>query len=93
MRLGLSCYFVGPLLLSGLIFDLTHPMGWVIGLVLGVLLINGTDHPYDSARLERRELPWLVAIATAGAVAGVVGGWTGGGIGGVFGWGPGTPGD
>ena len=33
--LGRSCYLLGPLLLSGLIYDVTHPVGWILGLLAG----------------------------------------------------------
>ncbi|MET0911655.1 MAG: hypothetical protein ABWZ99_19475, partial [Ilumatobacteraceae bacterium] len=91
LRWGLSCYFPGPLLLSGLIYDLSHPVGWVVGLLLGNAFVAGTDHPYDERPMDRREVPWLVVVAVLGAAAGIYVGWTGGGIGGIFGWGPGTP--
>ena len=40
MRWGGSCYQLGPLLLSGLIYDLTHPAGWILGLLAGPVLMR-----------------------------------------------------
>lgn len=86
VRLGVSCYHLGPLLLSGLIFDLSHPAGWVLGLLAGPYLMR-PRHP-DSRPVARRSWPWMVVAVIVGTAIGVYAGWTGGGVGGIFGWGP-----
>ncbi|MPY91562.1 MAG: hypothetical protein GEV08_00450 [Acidimicrobiia bacterium] len=90
LRVGLSCYFPGPLLFSGLVYDLTHPAGWAIGIGLGAVLASGAPHPADRTPRRPSETIGLVVVAAVGALAGVVLGWGGGGSGGPFGWGPGA---
>lgn len=90
MRVGLSCYFPGPLLFSGLIYDVTHPTGWAIGIGLGALLAAGTARPAYRSPPRPSETAGLALAAAAGLVAGLVLGWHGGGPGGPFGWGPGA---
>ena len=46
IRLAVTAYLLAQLLLSGLIYDLTHPTGWAIGLWLGGRLLDR-----DPARL------------------------------------------
>ncbi len=85
-RLALSCYQAGPLLLSGLIFDLSHPAGWFLGLLAGPFLMR-PQRP-DHRPVSRRAWPWMLMAVLTGTGIGVAAGWFGGGIGGVFGWGP-----
>lgn len=86
VRLAVSCYQAGPLLLSGLIFDLSHPAGWFLGVLAGPFLMR-PKHP-DARPVNRRSWPWMALAVVLGAAIGAVAGWFGGGIGGVFGWGP-----
>lgn len=75
LRLGLSAYFPGPLVVSGLIYDLTHPAGWLIGIALGVLLVDPSGpRQVDRTPLHRNEAPWLAVACILGALAGVYAG-------------------
>jgi len=87
IRLGISCYLPWLLLLSGHIFDLTHPVGWMTGLAIGSWLARRSGRR-DATPMSRRELGWLVVVAIAGTAYGIWDGWHGGGPGGPFGWGP-----
>jgi hypothetical protein len=89
LRIGESCYQLGPLLLSGLIFDLTHPAGWFLGLLAGPFLMR-PRHP-DRSPVPRSAWPWMVLAVVVGSAIGLVVGWNGGGPGGIFGWGPDAP--
>jgi phosphatidylglycerol lysyltransferase len=86
-RVALSCYFPGLTLLSGHIYDITHPVGWATGVFLGSRMLADR---HDPTPLTARQ-QWLgTSIAVViGVAAGIYFGWTGGGDGGPFGWGPG----
>ncbi len=86
-RVGLTCYFPGLTLLSGHVYDVTQPIGWAIGILLGEQLLAGLRDPTPLTPRQR----WLgTSIAVAvGVLAGIWFGWTGDGNGGPFGWGPG----
>ena len=86
IRLGESFYHFGPLLLSGLIFDLSHPVGWFLGVLTGTFLMR-PKHP-DARPVSGRLWPWMLLAMVVGTAIGVYAGWSGGGIGGIFGWGP-----
>jgi phosphatidylglycerol lysyltransferase len=86
IRWAVSCYQLGPLLLSGLIFDLSHPAGWFLGLLAGPLLMR--PRPLHDRPLRRRDVGWIVLGIAIGTTIGVIAGWNGGGPGGIFGWGP-----
>ncbi|MGH9271333.1 MAG: hypothetical protein ACRDZ2_08660 [Ilumatobacteraceae bacterium] len=86
VRLAISSYHLGPLLLSGLIFDLSHPAGWVLGLLAGPYLMRPRQP--DQRLVRRNAWPWIVLAVAVGGAIGVYAGWTGGGVGGIFGWGP-----
>ena len=86
-RVGLSCYFPWLTLLSGHVYDVTHPVGWAVGIWLGERLLPGL---HDSTSLTARQRGLGTSIAAVvGVLAGIRLGWTGGGNGGPFGWGPG----
>jgi phosphatidylglycerol lysyltransferase len=87
LRWSISCYHIGPFLLSGLIYDLSHPTGWFIGLAGGSWLMRPDE--LDRTPFTTRELEWILPAVAIGIAVGVYVGWTGGGVGGVFGWGPG----
>jgi len=90
VRLGIGCYLPVLLLISGHVYDLSHPIGFVFGLAVGPVLARGTRRPYDPAPWQRRELPWLVLVAVIGLAYGCYDAWNPGGTGGPFGWGPGS---
>ncbi|MET0324163.1 MAG: hypothetical protein ABW219_02990 [Ilumatobacteraceae bacterium] len=92
LRLGISCYLLMALLISGHVYDLSHPVGWITGLAVGQALTRGSRRPYDSSPRQARELPWLALVAAVGLAYGVYDAWNPGGTGGPFGWGPGSPG-
>lgn len=73
VRLGLSCYFVGPLLFEGLIYDLTHPAGWVAGLWLGARL-RAAGAGDDPEGPRPGEWVGLAVAAVVGGVAGAIAG-------------------
>jgi hypothetical protein len=79
-----SVWLVGPLLFSGHIYDVTHPIGWAFGMWAGVRLM-APDRP-DPTPFDRREWPGLLLAIAIGAVCGLYSGYTGGGPGGLFGW-------
>jgi hypothetical protein len=83
-----SCYLAAQLLLSGLIFDVTHPVGWTIGVVAGRWLMRPAVVDRGPVRMPVDAL-WIGLGVVAGSAVGVVAGWTGGGVGGIVGWGPG----
>lgn len=86
VRVGVSCYQPGPLLLSGLIFDLSHPAGWLLGLLARPFLMR--PRRPDIRPVPPSAWPWMVFAVLLGATIGAVAGWWGGGVGGIFGWGP-----
>lgn len=72
VRVGLSCYFPAPLVLSGLIYDLTHPIGWFLGIGFGLWLLDpARQHGPDAAAFRRDELPGLAVAALVGGLAGI----------------------
>lgn len=87
LRWGVSCYLLAQLLFSGLIYDVSHPIGWSLGVVGGTWLMR-------PAQLERRPLrgpadvAWIALGVVIGCAVGVITAWNAGGIGGIFGWGP-----
>lgn len=85
-RVGLSCYFPGLTLLSGHVYDVTHPVGWLVGIWLGERLLPGL-HDRTPLTPRQRWLGTTIAVVV-GVAAGIWFGWTGGGNGGPFGWGP-----
>jgi len=88
IRTLVSCYLAAQLLLSGLIFDVSHPMGWIVGLVGGQALMRPAAIDRTPLRIPVDVALLIVAVAL-GTTVGVVAAWTGGGVGGIFGWGPG----
>lgn len=88
IRVAVSCYLACQLLVAGLIFDVSHPMGWILGLVGGQALMRPAALDRSPVRVPT-DVMWLVVAAVVGTVVGVVAGWNGGGVGGLFGWGPG----
>ncbi|WP_040491538.1 hypothetical protein [Ilumatobacter nonamiensis] len=86
IRWAISCYHVGPLLFSGVIYDLSHPTGWFIGLAIGPWLMR-PDHsergPYTT-----RDRVFSAVAAAIGVTIGIAVGWSTGGGTGIFGWGP-----
>ena len=88
LRVGLSAYLVCQLLFSGLIYDVSHPLGWLLGITAGARWLLPPDH------LDRRPLRipidilWIAVALVIGAAVGVATAWDAGGIGGIFGWGP-----
>ena len=40
LRWAVTCYLLGQLLLGGLIFDVSHPMGWAVGVFGGTWLMR-----------------------------------------------------
>jgi len=86
LRVGGSCYQLGPLLFSGLIFDFTHPAGWALGLLAGPVLMRPRHE--DRRRWRRSDVMWVALAVVVGGAIGFLAGWNGGGIGGLFGWGP-----
>lgn len=87
LRLAISCYLGCQLLFSGLIYDVSHPIGWILGIVGGVRLM-APARPDGRARRTTGDVGWAVFATVVGTVAGVVAAWQSGGIGGIFGWGP-----
>lgn len=85
-RLGVTCYMFGPLLLSGLIFDLSHTVGWFLGILAGPFLMRPKQQ--DQRPVGRQAWPWMAPAVVVGTAIGIYAGWSGGGIGGIFGWGP-----
>jgi len=87
LRAAITCYLLCQLLLSGLIFDVSHPVGWVLGVTVGARLV----HPEHLDRTPARrpaDVWWLAAALAAGTTVGSVAAWHAGGVGGPFGWGP-----
>lgn len=90
VRVAVSCYLLCQLLLSGLIYDVSHPLGWMLGLTAGGRWLLPPDR-LDRTPLRLPTDAWWVALAVViGTVGGVVAAWSAGGIGGIFGWGPGA---
>jgi len=87
LRWAVTCYLAFQLLLSGLIFDVSHPMGWAIGVFGGALLMRPRSLDRTPMRLPADAL-WIALAIAVGSVVGIVAGWNGGGVGGIFGWGP-----
>jgi hypothetical protein len=87
LRWGVTCYLAFQLLLSGLIFDVSHPMGWALGVFGGAVLMRPRTLDRTPLRLPADAL-WIALAVVVGSAVGIVGGWNGGGVGGIFGWGP-----
>ena len=90
LRWGVSCYLAFQLLLSGLIFDVSHPMGWALGVFGGAMLMRPQSLDRTPMRLPADAL-WIALAVVVGSAVGIVAGWNGGGVGGIFGWGPTCP--
>lgn len=88
IRVAVSCYLICQLLVSGLIFDVSHPMGWLLGLVGGQALMRPATLDRTPPRVPV-DVIWLAVAVVLGTAVGIVAGWNGGGVGGLFGWGPG----
>lgn len=90
LRVAISCYLVCQLLFSGLIYDVSHPIGWILGLTVGARwLLPPTS--LDRRPVRRPDDLCAIAIAVVvGTAGGVVAAWNAGGVGGIFGWGPGA---
>jgi len=87
VRLSISAYHFGPLLLSGLIFDLSHPAGWALGLLAGPYLMRPRQP--DQRPVRPTAWPWIIVATLVGAALGIYVGLSSSGVGGIFGWGPG----
>jgi len=87
IRVAVSLYLLCQLLVSGLIFDVSHPMGWLLGVVGGQLLMRPQTIDRSPLRVPA-DVIWLVVAVVLGITVGLVAGWNGGGVGGLFGWGP-----
>ena len=87
LRWGVACYLIAQLLLSGLIFDVSHPMGWILGVVGGTWLMRPQRLDRPAPRVPTDVL-WIALGVVLGSAVGIVAGWNGGGVGGIFGWGP-----
>lgn len=87
IRVGVSLYLLCQLLVSGLIFDVSHPIGWILGVVGGQLLMRPQTLDRTPPRVPA-DLVWMGAAVVLGLTVGLVAGWNGGGVGGLFGWGP-----
>jgi hypothetical protein len=90
LRWAIGCYLACQLLLSGLIYDVSHPIGWTLGIVVGARLMR-PEHPDPVALRVPRDLWWIALGVVIGLGIGIVAAWDAGGIGGPFGWGPGAP--
>ena len=84
MRWWQNVWLTGPLLFSGHLYDVTHPIGWVFGMWVGVRLM-APDRP-DPTPFDRREWPGLILAIVIGALLALYSGYAGGGPGGLFGW-------
>jgi hypothetical protein len=84
---AVSLYLLCQLLISGLIFDVSHPLGWILGVVGGQLLLRPKTLDRTPMRVPA-DVIWVVVAVVLGLTVGIIGGWTGGGVGGIFGWGP-----
>jgi hypothetical protein len=87
LRWAVTFYLLGQLLLSGLIFDVSHPIGWALGVFGGAWLMKPAEMDRSPMRLPA-DAWWTALGVVVGAVVGIVAGWNSGGIGGIFGWGP-----
>jgi hypothetical protein len=88
IRAAVSCYLLCQLLVAGLIFDVSHPMGWILGLVGGQALMRPQQLDRSPLRVPV-DAVWLAVAVVVGTAVGIVAGWNGGGVGGLLGWGPG----
>ena len=86
VRISISAYHFGPLLLSGLIFDLSHPAGWALGLLAGPYLMRPRQP--DQRPVRATAWPWIIVATLVGAALGIYVGLSSSGVGGIFGWGP-----
>jgi len=89
VHVAISCYLACQLLLSGLIYDVSHPLGWILGITAGARWLLPPDHVDRRPPRIPVDVRWMALAAVLGIVGGVVAGWNAGGIGGIFGWGPG----
>lgn len=89
VQVGISCYLAAMLLVAGLIYDVSHPIGWALGVAAGGRLTRPTLAA-GAAGPGGRAVGWIAFGAVVGAAIGVHEAWGAGGIGGPFGWGPGA---
>ncbi len=87
LRWGISGYLACQLVFSGLIFDVSHPIGWTLGIVGGSRLMR-PDRPDDAALRVPRDVGWILLGTLIGVGVGMFAAWHAGGVGGPFGWGP-----
>ena len=88
LRLAITLYLLGQLLFAGHIYDVSHPIGWLLGITAGTRWLLPPDEPDRLPVQVPRDVAWLAVAGVIGTAAGVVAGWNAGGIGGIFGWGP-----
>jgi len=88
LRVGVSIYLLCQLLFSGLIYDVSHPLGWLLGITAGARWLLPPNEPDRRPLRIPTDVAWITLAAAIGAVVGVLTAWDAGGIGGIFGWGP-----
>jgi hypothetical protein len=87
LRVGISAYLLCQLLFSGLIFDVSHPLGWTIGIVAGHWLVR--PHEVDRTPISGGpDRAWIALGLAVGTAVGLLAAWNAGGVGGLLGWGP-----
>ncbi|CAN5688919.1 hypothetical protein BH10ACT3_BH10ACT3_02050 [soil metagenome] len=105
VRWGVSIYLACMLLFSGLIFDVSHPIGWVLGIIAGRVFTSDRAEQNREAhaigeqrgrpagppveRLVAADVAWILVATGIGLGVGLYAAWNAGGVGGAFGWGPG----
>jgi hypothetical protein len=88
LRVGIGLYLLGQLLLSGLVYDVSHPIGFLLGITAGARWLLPPRRLDRSPVRVPADVLWIVAGAAIGIAAGVLAGWNARGVGGLFGWGP-----